>query len=132
MWLDLLSAFLNVFLGAVLPTLATALAGLAIVWINKKIALAKAQLSDEQEWVINQAINAAVLAAEQMNLKGEIQDKKAYALGIAQTWLASKGITLDLVTLEARIEAAVMAQFNLDKTATLPAVGFTLPASEPE
>ena len=132
MWLDLLSGFLQAFLSAVLPVLASALAGLAIAWLVKVIGEIKSKLTDDQEWIIKQAIDSAVLAAEQVHLKDTAIAKKGYALQIAEKWLSDKGIHVDLAILDARIEAAVMAQFNLDKTATLPAVGFTLPASEPE
>ena len=116
MWLDFLSAFLQKFLEVVLPVLATALAGLAIAWITKLINDIKARLTEDQEWIINQAIEAAVLAAEQIDLKGVVIDKKDYALQVAMQWLSLKGIKINLNILDARIEAAVFDQFNRDKT----------------
>jgi type II secretory pathway pseudopilin PulG len=115
MWLDFASAFLQKFLEVVLPVLATALAGLAIAWITKLINDVKARLTEDQEWIINQAIDAAVLAAEQIDLKGVVIDKKDYALQVAMQWLSLKGIKLNLNILDARIEAAVFDQFNRNK-----------------
>jgi hypothetical protein len=115
MWLDFLSAFLQKFLEVVLPVLATALAGLAIAWITKLINDVKARLTEDQEWIINQAIEAAVLAAEQIDLKGVVIDKKDYALQVAMQWLSLKGIKINLNILDARIEAAVFDQFNRDR-----------------
>mgnify|MGYP005819080247 CR=1 FL=1 len=115
MWLEFISAFLQKFLEVVLPVLATALAGLAIAWITKLINDVKARLTEDQEWIINQAIKAAVLAAEQIDLKGVVIDKKDYALQVAMQWLSLKGINLNLNILDARIEAAVFDQFNRDR-----------------
>lgn len=126
-----ISVFLQKFLEIVLPVLATALAGLVIAWITKVIGDVKSKLTEDQEWIINQAIKSAVLAAEQANIAGAVKEKKEYALNIAEQWLASKGITIDLNILDARIEAAVYDEFNRDKEASKP-VGFTLPESEPE
>lgn len=116
MWLEFISAFLQKFLEVVLPVLATALAGLAIAWITKLINDVKARLTEDQEWIINQAIDAAVLAAEQIDLKGTVINKKDYALQVAMQWLSLKGIKINLNILDARIEAAVFDQFNRDKT----------------
>jgi hypothetical protein len=116
MWLDLLSAFGQKFLEAVLPVLFTALTGLVIAWITKVVNEIKAKINDEAEWAINQAVNAAIYAAEQQNLVGNIQDKKSFALDIATEWLAQKGIKIDLAKLDVLIEAAVMQEFNRDRT----------------
>lgn len=126
-----ISVFLQKFLEIVLPVLATALAGLVIAWITKVISDVKSKLTEDQEWIIRQAINSAVLAAEQANIAGAVKEKKEYALNIAEQWLAAKGITIDLNILDARIEAAVFDEFNRDKTTDKP-TGFTLPESEPE
>jgi hypothetical protein len=116
MWLDFLSAFGQKFLEAVLPVLFTALTGLVIAWITKVVNEIKAKINDDAEWAINQAVNAAIYAAEQQNLVGNIQDKKSFALDIATEWLAQKGIKIDLAKLDVLIEAAVMQEFNRDRT----------------
>jgi len=116
MWLDFLSSFGQKFLEAVLPVLFTALTGLVIAWITKVVNEIKAKINDDAEWAINQAVNAAIYAAEQQNLVGNIQDKKSFALDIATEWLAQKGIKIDLAKLDVLIEAAVMQEFNRDRT----------------
>ena len=115
MWLDFLSAFAQAFLNAVLPVLATALAGLVIAWLTKVINEIKAKLSDDAEWAIREAVRAAVLAAEQVHLKDSAIDKKEYALTAATNWLESKGIKFDLNQLDVLIEASVMRQFNMGR-----------------
>jgi len=114
-FLSLLSSFGQKFLEAVLPVLFAALTGLVIAWITKVVNEIKAKLNDDAEWVIQQAITAAVYAAEQEGLVGNIQDKKAFALDVATEWLANKGIKIDLARLDVLIEAEVMQVFNMNK-----------------
>lgn len=128
MWLDFASVFLQRFMEIVLPVLATALAGLLVAWITKVLNDAKASLTENQEWIIRQAIESAVLAAEQVKLTDTMIEKKEYALGIANSWLESKGIRLDLSILDARIEAAVYDEFNRTKVAKK----LVNPPTEPE
>lgn len=122
MFLDLLSAFLQKFLEVVLPVLATALAGLAVAWIAKIVNDTKSRLSSDAEWVINQAVDAAIMAAEQMHLVDAVIDKKDYALTAATNWLESKGIKVDLNILDTLIEAAVMNNFNIYRAKALRAI----------
>lgn len=112
MWLDFLSSFTEQFLNAVIPVLAASLAGLVIALFTKVINDIKEKLTDQQEWIITQAVNAAVLAAEQVHFVDAAIDKKDYAIDIATEWLKSKGIKIDLARLDALIEAAVMNEFN--------------------
>lgn len=135
-----ISVFLQKFLEIVLPVLATALAGLAIAWITKVISDLKSKLTDEQKWLIDNIIQTAVFAAEQVNLKGLVVDKKEYALSIAEKWMAEKGLNIDAHVLDAMIEAAVYEELNRDKTTTtttsspasVKTVTTSVPASEPE
>jgi DNA-directed RNA polymerase specialized sigma24 family protein len=61
---------------------------------------------------IRQAVEIAVLAAEQMEIGGFIEDKKQYALNIAQAYLNEHGWDeFDIDVLEAAIEAEVLKQF---------------------
>ena len=113
-FLGLLSVFGQKFLEVVLPVLFTAITGLVVAWITKVVNDIKLRLNDNAEWVIQQAVNAAILAAEQQNLVGNVQDKKHYALDVATEWLAQKGIKIDLSRLDVLIEAAVMQEFNMD------------------
>ena len=112
MAIDFLNAFLTPFLEAVLPVLAAALAALVIAWIRKVIAEIKQKLDDRALWLLQEATTIAVQAAEQMNLSGQIADKKKYAMDLAEKWLASHGVKIDISVIEAAIEAAVLTEFN--------------------
>ena len=103
-WSDLLQKVLEV----VLPFLATALTGWA--YAQMKLAWGKFQnTKPDIARFLEVAADFAVAAAEQMNLAGLIDDKKSYALQVAEDWLALKGLKIDLHLLEAAIEAAVLA-----------------------
>jgi len=115
MFNEFVSVFAQKFLEIVLPVLATLLAGLVVAFITKVINEIKAKLTDQQLFYINTAVNTAILAAEQVNLKGELIDKKEYALSVAEAWLAEKGIKVDLHVLADLIEAAVYEKFNWGK-----------------
>lgn len=54
----------------------------------------------------------AVLAAEQLGITGAIDDKKSYAITVAERMLAERGIKVDLDALDAAIEAAVAEELN--------------------
>ena len=106
--------FLNLFLQAVLPVLAAALAG----WLYSQARLAwqrfqnaRPDVADSIQW----AAEIAVRAAEQANLGGLIDDKKHYALQFAQRWLELKKIPIDLEALDGAIEAAVWSELNADQ-----------------
>lgn len=120
MWQEFLSRFAQEFLGIVLPVLASLLAGLFIAWITKLVNQIKAQLDHRYIWMLDEAVRVAVLAAEQANLAGFIEDKKAYALDVAEKWLGERGFKIDLGVLADRIEAAVMEEFNKDKKLPAP------------
>jgi len=115
MILDFTSVFLQKFLEIVLPVLATALAGVLIAWINKLVAEVKIKLGEDWQWAIHSAVTAAVMAAEQVNLKGELVDKKEYAMVFAENWLSERGIKVSLAVLDAKIEAAVWDVINSQK-----------------
>jgi hypothetical protein len=106
--------FLNLFLQAVLPVLAAALAGwlysqARLAW--QKFQNARPDVADSIQW----AAEIAVRAAEQANLGGLIDDKKHYALQFAQRWLELKKIPIDLEALDGAIEAAVWSELNADQ-----------------
>ena len=116
MALDFLNSFLTPFLEAVLPVLAAALAALVIAWIKKVVEQIKSKMDERMLWMLEEATRAAVLAAEQMNLSGQITDKKDYALRVATEWLESRGVKINLAIIEAKIEAAVLEEFNKQKS----------------
>ena len=107
-----LVTFMQLFLSAVIPPLAAVAAAYLIAWAKKKLAQATADLDATVMWAIQEAVTAAVLAAEQMQLSDKIEDKKQFAINRATAWLKEKGIEFDLKTLDTLIEAAVMKEFN--------------------
>jgi hypothetical protein len=115
---DFAVTFLNAFLQLILPTLAAVLAGFVIKWVKTKIASAEANLDAGTKWMIESAVRSAVLAAEQVGLAGELDDKKEYAIEAAQEALDGWGISISLSELDVLIEAAVMQEFNKGKPTT--------------
>lgn len=109
---------------ALLPVLVASLVGLALAWGKAQLAKARQYDPDTFDQLTYIAENA-VHAAEQAGLSGLVKDKKAYALNIAEKWLATKNINIDLHLIDAAIEAAVWQEINkdADKTAK-PAIGF--------
>jgi len=96
---------------AFLPVLASLAAGALIAWIRKSWAEFK-ELRPDIAYYLEQAANMAVTAAEQAGAQGFIEDKKNYALDIAQRYLDAKGIKVDIELIEAAIEAAVLTEIN--------------------
>jgi len=104
---DFLQAFLQELLVLIAPIVAgfvsAALIALTKKWLAE-IEASKPQLAD----AIKQAVSLAVQAAEQAGIAGLIEEKKAYALSIAESWLDQNGWEeIDLVILDAAIEAEV-------------------------
>ena len=65
-------------------------------------------------YAIKEAVELGVRSAEQMELSGFIDDKKAHASAIAQRWLDSQGWEeIDMNLVGAAIEASVLEQFNM-------------------
>jgi D-alanyl-D-alanine carboxypeptidase len=89
-----------------LPAIAGAFVAVAVAYIKKLAAQIEAEKPDV--FVVLQLFaEAAVQAAEQMNIAGLIEDKKAYALEQVQKWLDEKGIILDASLIEQAIESEV-------------------------
>jgi len=114
-WKDFVSVFVQEFLGIVVPVLASLLAGLLIAWIKKLVEEIKVKMDHRFIWMLDEAVRVAVLAAEQANLAGFVEDKKSYAIDVAEKWLAARGFKVDLGILADQIEAAVMEEFNKEK-----------------
>ena len=106
--MEIISKFLESFLLALAPVLAS----LVAAWLALKIKELWASFSEGNPDVamyVQEAAAMAVKAAEQANLAGLIQDKKTYALGLAESWLkATYKLTIDLDLIAAAIEAAVL------------------------
>ena len=119
MLLDFGSIFLQKFLEIVLPVLVSAVAGLVIAWITKVVNDIKSRMSSDVQWYISQAVESAVLAAEQAGLNDYLVDKKKYALNVAQKQLDAKGVKINLSILSDLIEASVMSEFNRGRVVEL-------------
>jgi hypothetical protein len=110
-----LTIFIETLLKILLPVVFSALAAYLIAQARLLWARAKAgkpDLADTLEWVAR----TAVFAAEQAGAAELILDKKDYAIEVAEMWLESKGLPIDLDMIEAAIEAAVYSEINKDKT----------------
>lgn len=122
-WMPIVSKVLEAVLIAILPPLAAAL----VAWM---LAKAKEGWARAKRWnptvtdLIEEAAKFAVRAAEQAGAAELIADKKAYALQIAEAWLAQRNITTDLDLIDAAIEAAVLELFNEDKPEETPEEAF--------
>jgi len=101
--MELVSGLVQKILEAVLPVLALQHVALLFTAFQNQ----RAKLTETQKFILDQGIEIAVLAAEKVWGAGNGKEKKAYALEVAQKWVASRGLKLDLVTLDAQIEAAV-------------------------
>jgi len=91
------------------------LAGFLARWLFAVGSYQKAQLSEQQNWVIDNAFKTFVFAAEQMKLAGYIDDKLDWVIDRAEMWLTENEIIMDLEGIRARIEAIVAKELNLDK-----------------
>ena len=79
------------------------------------------QSNDARVDFINKVVEVGVQAAEQALGTADGQAKKEFAINFAEQWLAQHGVNVELDTLDAAIEAAVMREFNYPANVT-PAV----------
>jgi hypothetical protein len=114
--LDMLTQFVMIVAAASLPVVAAYLAKL----IKVKIAVAHAELDktypsimSNLEWFAAIAVNAA----ESAGLNGLVKDKKQYAMDLAEKFLETKGIFVELDLLDAAIEAAWIEAYGQEKLA---------------
>lgn len=112
-FMPILSKVLEVVLSVVLPVLAVALVS-AIIALAKKLWAQAKQASPEITDVLEQAAKFAVEAAEQAGAAELIEDKKQYAIEIAEKWLSTKNLYIDVDLIDAAIEKAVLELFNVD------------------
>ena len=112
----ILSAVLQSLLEFLLPIVAVAVIGALVSWAKLLWEKAKSWNGDATT-LLEEAAKVAVTAAEQAGAAYLINDKKAYAMDIAERWLEQHGIMLDIELIDAAIEAAVYKQFNSDKSA---------------
>jgi hypothetical protein len=107
-WRSVLSTFVQVFLTALAPVIASMLAA----WLLQQYKLTRAKLAPEQLRWLDQVAVFAVLAAEQSNLAGLVTEKRDYAFGLVEKQLAQYGYKFDADTIYAAIEKAVFEQLN--------------------
>ena len=122
-----MEAFLSGLGSQILQLVLTAVLVAAGGWL---VAQAKLNWAKAKEYApqlcdaLEEAANLAVKAAEQSKLGKLIEDKKTYALTVAETYLAAKGFNVDLHLIEAAIERAVLENFGKDETKK---IGFQQP-----
>jgi hypothetical protein len=113
---DVLWKFIESFVVALVPILVPLLAA----WLLPKAIGAwkglKSKLDSDDIYLIESIAGVAVKAAEQAKLSGFIQDKKTYAMEFVEDWLKARGVKLDLKLIDSAIEAAVLEEFNRDKS----------------
>lgn len=106
-FLDVFQKFVFNILLAILPALSVYI----IAWIKAQIDIKVAQIEASKPQfasALRLAVSLAVQAAEQAGLAGLIEEKKDYAVTIAQKWLDNEGWDeFDISILEAAIEAEV-------------------------
>ena len=110
-FVNVLQEFAMGLLVLVLPILSAFIIKALNALVKKWLAELEANKPD-LSWYLAEAVDVAVRAAEQSNLAGFVNDKKEYALEVAQQWLDSHGWDeIDIVVLDAAIEAEVLKQF---------------------
>ncbi len=120
--LDYISELVQALLLATLPVLAAQLSAFLFQAYKAK----RAELDERQRWMLDQVVGIAVLAAEQIYENGDGAEKKAYALNVAEEWIAKRGLTLDLELLNAQIEAAVYSQVEKEFPPPMSAFGVSV------
>jgi hypothetical protein len=118
-WMPILSKVVEAVLVAILPPLAVALIAWLIGLAKKAWAefkLINPTVADYLEY----AARFAVEAAEQAGAAKLIEDKKEYAIRIAEVWLAEYHVTIDIDLIDAAIEKAVR---EMKHPETAPQIG---------
>ena len=111
-FINLLQEFAFGIASAILPVIAAFVVAYLKALIDKKMAEIEAS-KPELAWYLDEAVRIAVAAAEKANFSGFVEDKKEYAITIAQKWLDEHGWDeFDIDILEAAIEAEVLKQFG--------------------
>lgn len=106
---------ISAFLQALLILAAPFIVGIVVAQAVRLTRTAWRELKEHQPAAaaaLEVAASLAVTAAEQAGLTGLIENKKQYALEIAQQYLAMRGIKLDLKLIDAAIESAVYVEIN--------------------
>ena len=111
---DFVSQLLQTVILAAIPVLVPIMVSIAIAYWRK----VKAEIQEKAPVAyeaLKVAARIAVQAAEQLAMTGDIQEKKRYAIDRVKLLLEGQGITMDIESISAAIEAAVLEQFNSHK-----------------
>lgn len=84
-------------------------------WLRQKAAEIKARLSAEQLATLQNAAGIAVKAAEQAGLSKQLasgSEKREYAIKVAQDYLNTVDVRVDVKAITSLIESEVLKQFN--------------------
>lgn len=101
---EAISPALNILLESALVYLAAR----GAAWLNQKY-------QDNRNENLDLLILVAVKAAEQIYGAKQGEEKKRYALGLVQNEAEKLGLKIDVFLLSAKIEAAVMEEFNFGR-----------------
>ena len=97
-------------LALVLPLLATALTAWLLAAVKSKLAHVKSEYGSDVGYWLDAAAVMAVNAAEQ-TLKDN-DEKKSYAVKLAQDYLKARGVALPLDLIVGKVEAAVFEELH--------------------
>ncbi len=110
-WMPILSKVIEAVLVVLLPPLVVAVVG--FIWAKAKEMWEKAKAWNPTiTEYLEQAAEFAVIAAEQAGAAKLIEDKKQYAIKIAEQWLEARHVTVDISLIDAAIEKAVLELFR--------------------
>ena len=112
-WMPILSKVIEAILIAILPPLVAFLVSIGLAYAKRVWGDLKQRYPSVTD-LVEQAAVFAVQAAEQAGAADLIEDKKQYAIQIAEAWLEANHITTDLHLIDAAIEKAVLELFNSD------------------
>lgn len=110
-----LSSFLFLIAQLLLLISIPILIAAAAMWLRQKANEIKSRLSAEQLSTIQNVASIAVKAAEQAGLSKQLasgSEKREYALKVAQDYLNSLGVKIEVKTIASMLEAEVHKQFS--------------------
>ena len=113
--------YIGQLLQALTLAIAPVLAAAGARWLIAQGTVAKAQLTQEQQYALDLFVKTVVYAAEQMHAKQYITSKLNWATDRVQEWLVNHNIFMNASEIRANIEAAVYTEFNS---------GYQLPEAE--
>jgi len=110
------SEFLQIVFSALITAATPVLVAYVVAWLKARQREIEADLSEQERYLIREALRVAVHAAEQSGLAAglvkEGEKKKQWAAEVAQQYLARYGLDLDLNELTGLIEATVWEEIN--------------------